>query len=317
MNTRDLSYFRILVEKRNYTEVAEMFSVSQPTITQAVKRLEKEFNSKLVHVDRVHQKTEITRSGYLLYEKSKIIQENLDLARKEIKAADSQKIKFGLPPIIGTLYFPQVVQKLAQESLFQRLNISESGSSELLEELDNGNVDIAVIATIKPIENPKYQVEYLGSRPFSVIVSAKNPLAQSTEPIDFRKLMKEKFVRLTDKYVHSQMLEDYCNYYEFEPEIAYDTPDISWFKSLIRANVGIGILVADEVSPYDQDLVRLDIANPLPESFNISVVHRKSYILKPDEQKLVDILKQMNIKNTRGGYYWGNRFFDTIEVKKL
>lgn len=303
MNTRDLSYFRILVEKRNYTEVAEMFSVSQPTITQAVKRLEKEFNSKLVHVDRVHQKTEITRSGYLLYEKSKIIQKNIDLARKEIKASDSEKIKFGLPPIIGTLYFPQVVQKLAQASLFQRLQISESGSSELLDELDNGNVDIAVIATIKPIENPKYQVEYLGSRPFGVIVSAKNPLAQSTEPVDFKSLMSEKFIRLTGKYIHSQMLEDYCDFYEIEPEIVYDTPDISWFKSLIRANVGIGILVKDEVSSYDQDLVCLEIADPLPESFNISVIHRKSYILKPDEQKLVDILKQMNIKNTNGGYY--------------
>lgn len=303
MNTRDLSYFRILVEKRNYTEVAEMFSVSQPTITQAVKRLEKEFDSKLVHVDRVHQKTEITRSGYLLYEKSKIIQKSIDLARKEIKASDSEKIKFGLPPIIGTLYFPQVVQKLAQESLFQKLQISESGSSELLNELDNGNVDIAVIATIKPIHNPKYEVEYLGSRPFSVIVSAKNPLSKSTKPVDFRDLMAERFIRLTGKYIHSQMLEDYCKYYEIEPEVVYDTPDISWFKSLIRANVGIGILVRDEVGEYDRDLVCLDIANPLPESFNISVVRRKSYILKPDEQKLVDILQRMNIKNTNGGYY--------------
>lgn len=36
MNTRDLDYFKKLVEKKNFTEVAEIFHVSQPTITQAI-----------------------------------------------------------------------------------------------------------------------------------------------------------------------------------------------------------------------------------------------------------------------------------------
>ena len=43
MNTRDLQYFQALVKYKNYTRVAKEFGVSQPTVTQAIKRLEKEW----------------------------------------------------------------------------------------------------------------------------------------------------------------------------------------------------------------------------------------------------------------------------------
>ena len=41
MNTRDLQYFVALVKYKNYTQVAKLFKVSQPTITQSIQRLER------------------------------------------------------------------------------------------------------------------------------------------------------------------------------------------------------------------------------------------------------------------------------------
>lgn len=70
MNTRDLQYFAMLVKLKNYTQVAKYFNVSQPSITQAIRRLEQEFDTKLVRKDRVHRDEMITRSGQLLYEKA-------------------------------------------------------------------------------------------------------------------------------------------------------------------------------------------------------------------------------------------------------
>lgn len=303
MNTKDLDYFRNLVEKRNYTEVAEIFNVSQPTITQAIKRLEKEFQTKLVNVDRVHQKTEITRTGYLLFEKSLAIEKSLDLAHKEIAAADSKKIKFGLPPIIGTLYFPQVVGNIAKENLLDKLEIFESGSHALFEKLANGDIDIAVIGSLLPINNPNFHVTQLGSRPFSIIVSSKHPLAKSKEPIDFKDLVNEKFIDFAGQFIHGKILHDYFEHTGINPEIIQQTPDISWYKSLIRANLGIGILVRDEVNKYDDNIVCLDIKNPIPENFNISIVYRSSYILKPEEAKLIEILKHMDVENINQDHY--------------
>ena len=57
MNTRDLQYFAMLVKLKNYTQVAKYFNVSQPSITQAIRRLEQEFDTKLVRKDRVHRQS--------------------------------------------------------------------------------------------------------------------------------------------------------------------------------------------------------------------------------------------------------------------
>lgn len=48
MNTKDLEYFIRLTEIKSFSKVAKDFSVSQPAITFALKRLENELNAKLI-----------------------------------------------------------------------------------------------------------------------------------------------------------------------------------------------------------------------------------------------------------------------------
>ncbi len=49
MNLRDLEYFYQLAKSKSYTGTAQHFKVSQPTISYAIKRLEKELDCGLSH----------------------------------------------------------------------------------------------------------------------------------------------------------------------------------------------------------------------------------------------------------------------------
>lgn len=60
MKIKDLDYFTQLINLKNFTAVANYFSVSQPTITYAVKRLEAEFETELIVRDQSHQGIIIT-----------------------------------------------------------------------------------------------------------------------------------------------------------------------------------------------------------------------------------------------------------------
>ncbi|WP_252904414.1 LysR family transcriptional regulator [Secundilactobacillus silagei] len=201
MNTKDLAYFKALVEKRNYTVVAKAFNVSQPTITQAVKRLEREFEDDLVYVDRAHNRTEITRSGLLLYEKASTITANLNLAHQEIENAKLSRIRFGLPPIIGSLYFPSLAGQLLKEGLLQRLDVTETGSGDLLEAVKNGKVDIALLASVLPLHDSSLNVRHIGSRPFVIVVSCQHRLANQGS-VYFKELADEEFIMLNRRFVH-------------------------------------------------------------------------------------------------------------------
>ncbi|WP_455390112.1 LysR family transcriptional regulator [Lactiplantibacillus pentosus] len=293
MNTRDLDYFRALVDCQNYTMVARQFAVSQPAVTQAIHRLEKEFAVKLVIQDRHHQQTNITRAGHLLYKNAQQIQASLRLAHQEIDSAQQAEIRFGLPPIIGTLYFPQIAEKLLQNGLLQQLKITETGSDELLHKLVKGEINIALLGSYLPFDLPTVHAVKLGARPFSIIVSPQNSLATQTS-IGFEDLGQAQFIGLDGKYVHPQAFQAYCDFAGVHPEVIYRTPDISWVKALVKANLGISMLVRDVVKP-DDGVVCLDIEDQLPVSFNISVVTRAGYLPTDDEQRFIDQLLKMTV----------------------
>ena len=273
--------------------VARQFAVSQPAVTQAIHRLEKEFAVKLVIQDRHHQQTNITRAGHLLYKNAQQIQASLRLAHQEIDSAQQAEIRFGLPPIIGTLYFPQIAEKLLQNGLLQQLKITETGSDELLHKLVKGEINIALLGSYLPFDLPTVHAVKLGARPFSIIVSPQNSLATQTN-IGFKDLGQAQFIGLDGKYVHPQAFQAYCDFAGVHPEVIYRTPDISWVKALVKANLGISMLVRDVVKP-DDGVVCLDIEDQLPVSFNISVVTRAGYLPTDDEQRFIDQLLKMTV----------------------
>lgn len=294
MNTRDLDYFQALVKYGKYTRVAEQFAVSQPSVTQAIKRLEKEFDVQLVQQDRAHQQTIITRAGLLLSKNAEQVQRDLELARREIESTKNDQMRVGVPPIIGTLYFPQVAGALLSAGLLQQADIRESGSDELLTDLRTAEIDLAVLGSIRPIKTESIKATHLGSRPFVIIVSQDHPLANS-ESVSFTELGNEKFINMTGRYVHPRAFKAYCDYADIHPEIVYDTPDYSWVKGLVAQNLGIALIVQDAVNQYDNVKV-LEITDPVPVSFNVSVATRNNYVLSESEQQFMGIVQNMIVQ---------------------
>ncbi|MBB1078767.1 LysR family transcriptional regulator [Limosilactobacillus sp. STM2_1] len=291
MNTRDLQYFVMLVKLKNYTQVANYFNVSQPSITQAIRRLEQEFDTKLVRKDRVHRDEMITRSGQLLYKKALTINNKIDIAHYEIARSDQRQIKFGLPPIIGKMYISHIVGEFSK-SLLQRIRIVSVGSHDLLTQLQEGKLDIAILGSTAPINQPGIFAELITTRPFSVIVSADNPLAKK-KIVSFRDLTNELFINYDQQYVHKAAFQAYCTYAQIKPRTAvYKVPNISWIKELVRQNKGISLMVEDAVKD-EPGIVALKITDPIPEKFYISIATREDYILSEDEEQLVAQLKKI------------------------
>ena len=66
MNLKDLYYFYDLSNLQSFTEVARKNGVSQPSISYAIKRLEKEFHCQLLVHDPSHRTFKLTPQGDIL-----------------------------------------------------------------------------------------------------------------------------------------------------------------------------------------------------------------------------------------------------------
>lgn len=293
MNTRDLQYFVTLVKFKNYTQVANYFNVSQPSITQAIRRLEQEFDTKLVRKDRVHRDEMITRSGQLLYKKAAAINEKIAVAHQEISRVNQKQIHFGLPPIIGKMYISHIVSNFSK-ALLQRIKIESVGSHELLNKLQRGKIDIAILGSTTPINESGIFAKLVTTRPFAIIVSAKHRLAKRKR-VSFKELTDELFINYDQQYVHQAAFQAYCAYAQVKPVTAvYKVPNISWIKELVRQNKGISLMVKDAVKD-EPGIVALDISDPISEKFYISIATREDYVLSDDEKQLIDRLKEITL----------------------
>lgn len=291
MNTRDLQYFVALVKYKNYTQVAKLFNVSQPTITQSIQRLEREFNAQLIRKDKVHRDEMVTRSGRMLFENAQLINKKIELAHQEINRANQRQIRFGLPPIIGKMYISKIVQQTS-DKLLQRLKIVSAGSHELLSQLQDGKIDIAILGSNKLINQPGIYADLITTRPFNIIVSTQHPLAKR-RTVSFKELGNEHFVNYDQQYVHNAAFQAYCTYAGIKPQTAaYRVPDISWVKELVRQNLGISLMVKDAIQ-NEPGIVSIAISDLLPEQFTISLAIREGYVLSPEEERFVDELKRI------------------------
>lgn len=290
MNTRDLEYFAKLVEIKNFSQVADEFSVTQPTITMSLKRLEDHFGIQLIHRDQSHGQLTVTTAGKQLNARAKVIIEQMQLAEAELARTRQSKIKIGLPPILGNNYLPQIASELIKHGLMNNVETVESGSDDLLEQIMSGKLDIALLGSVGPMNETNMDVTQIGSYPFTIVTPPEHRLAQR-DHVAFNELGNDSFVLLSAGFVHVKAFEWFKKESQTEPEVIYRTPDVSILKKMITQHVGIGFLTNIAITDKD-NLVATRITDVDQPLFTISVVTRKNQILTPEMKIVKEILLQ-------------------------
>lgn len=290
MNIKEFHYFHKLVEDKNFSQVASFFNVSQPTITMAIKRLESELGVKLFVRDRSHKQLVVTPSGEQLDRHVTQILNELEVMKKELLRISSEKVMFGLPPIIGTYYFPHVAPELLRAGLIDKLDIFESGSNEMLNYILDGTLDLALIGSITPIVDTKLDAKIFERTHFKIAVSENHPLAKQ-DSVKFKELAQEKFIILDDRFIHSVAFNKMCHANQFRPQIIHRSNDVHILKAMIKENMGISFLT-ELALPPEKGIKVLDIADSDQPEFLLSIVYRRSHTLTKLQQSLLEILPQ-------------------------
>ncbi|WP_251545568.1 LysR family transcriptional regulator [Limosilactobacillus caecicola] len=290
MNTKDLEYYHALVTEKNFSQVAEKFGVTQPTITNAIKRLEKEFQTNFFLRDQSHHNLTVTNNGWQFDQHVSTILSELEIAHKDIANAKEEQILFGLPPIIGNYFFPPLTPALMNYQLMDRLEVFEHGSAQLLKMLRHGDIDIALLGSLIPLNYPRLISRTIQHYPINIIVSKKHHLAKFAQRgIHFRELANEKFINFDEGFVHNQAFRMMCRINHIRPRTIYKTNDVHVLKSMVAENIGISYLTSLAILPSN-GLVQIPLLDPEKPEFQISCVRRSTATLTPYKFALWDQL---------------------------
>ncbi|EMF0099796.1 LysR family transcriptional regulator [Enterococcus hirae] len=290
MNTRDIEYYVQIVKQKNFTKVAKYFQVSQPTITYALKRLEKELDAVLITRDRSHHELVITPAGKQLFIHAQSILQEIKMAKAEITQLQKKKLRFGMPPIIGNEYFPKLSSYFIKSQLMDQIEITDGGSRDLYGMIHQGRIDLAILGSTQPIIDQKLEIELLLDKRFMIVVAPTHPFADR-HTISFSDLTAEQFVLLNEHYVHPAAFKKLAKQAHIEPKVVYQSNDLAILKSMIRENIGIGFLTEIAIHPEDH-LVSIPLSDQLQPHFLISLAKRTQQIPTPLQENVVEVIQQ-------------------------
>lgn len=290
MNTRDIEYYVQIVKQKNFTKVAKYFQVSQPTITYALKRLEKELDAVLITRDRSHHELVITPAGKQLFIHAQSILQEIKMAKAEITQLQKKKLRFGMPPIIGNEYFPKLSSYFIKSQLMDQIEITDGSSRDLYGMIHQGRIDLAILGSTQPIIDQKLEIELLLDKRFMIVVAPTHPFADR-QTISFSDLTAEQFVLLNEHYVHPAAFKKLAKQAHIEPKVVYQSNDLAILKSMIRENIGIGFLTEIAIHPEDH-LVSIPLSDQLQPHFLISLAKRTQQIPTPLQENVVEVIQQ-------------------------
>ena len=290
MNIKELYYYHDLVRTENFSQVAADFNISQPTVTMAIKRLEESFGTTFFMRDRSHHQLTVTNTGLQFDQHVQRIIEELEIAKKELTRAKQEHISFGLPPIIGSWYFPRFTPALLQAGLLNQLEVVDHGSASLLQLLAKGELDLALLGSLQPFQQPSLRARVIDKAPIRIIVAKDHPLAAFEDGVSFAQAAQYPFITLDDEYVHAQAFRQAARLARVRPKIVFKTSDVQILKALVANHSGISFLT-DLALDGNDGLAALPLTDGSQPEFIISLAARANRLLTPNAQRLWSILE--------------------------
>jgi len=144
---KQLNYALAVAKRLHFKKAADDCFVSPSTLSNAIAELENQIGFQIF--ERTNKKVIVTKLGLELLKKVETIQFHIEdiknLGEKQ-KAPLSSPLTIGIIPTIGPYLLPLVLPKLKKYYPNLKLKILESKSSSLVQRVNDGDLDMAILA---------------------------------------------------------------------------------------------------------------------------------------------------------------------------
>lgn len=251
MQFQQLAYFVAVADARHFTRAAEEVHVSQPSLSQQIRALEKELGAELF--SRARGNITLTDAGEALLPLARRILADADTARHEVLELvrlTRGRVRLGATPSLCTGLLPDVLRTFHDLHPGIRLLIEEGGSHDLVRELARGTLDLALVVLPLPSPSPALTTVELFQEDLAVVSSAAAPAPRS--PVRISDLEGRPMVMFRHGYDLRDLTLAACRAAGFEPYLTVEGGEMDAVLGFVRAGLGIGVvprMVADRAGP--------------------------------------------------------------------
>lgn len=235
MNIRDFEYLIAIDELRSFVKASDKCFISQPALSQQVKKIEDQLGFKIFERDRKSIIT--TTKGEQVIKYARLIA-NYYKKIKEVKNND-YSLRVALIPTICPYLLPHIVDNLRKAMPEVRFYFLELKTDDLIIKLKEGEIDFGIIAYFDRLIDDKIIYRKLYDEEFLLALAKDSNLDQN----DFSKIIEDKkLILLEEGNCISDNIKDICNRYNQESFSDFYATNIETVKNIIRISNGAALL---------------------------------------------------------------------------
>lgn len=247
MELLQLRYFSMVARTQHITEAAERLGITQPALSRAMARLERDLGVALF--DHRGRSVRLNRFGRAYVEhvdRALGALEEGERALTDLSDRESGVIAFGFAHALGTRVVPDLIASFRANHPRARFQLMQNASHIILAELEAGEVDLALVSPLPPASE-RIEATELASEELFLVVPHDHRLAKR-KSVRLEELRDDTFVCLRQGYTLRTLTDEFCRQAGFAPKIAFEGEEIATLRGLVAVGLGVAIIPASNES---------------------------------------------------------------------
>lgn len=260
MDLRQLRYFVMVANERNFTRAAERLHIAQPPLSRQIQHLEASLGTVLI--ERGTRPLRLTATGHLFYEHAtQVLNRVAEVKRMIASATNAERRRYTIGFVSSTIYarLPTLVRQFRQLAPDVDLSLVELGSLEQISALKEGKIDVG-FGRIRFDDNQVVRT-ILREEKLVVAVPALSALASRQTPVALAEIASHPVIlypRSPRPSYADQVLSLFRDH-GLSPVVAYEARELQIAIGLVAAEEGICIVPESVRQSRSEDVCYLEI----------------------------------------------------------
>ena len=243
MDLRQLRHFVTLAHTLNYRQAAEQLHMSQPPLSQSIRKLEDELGAPLF--ERTGTGVLLTPAGQAMLEDARRALQHAEQCRQAVqhaRAGTGGRLRLGIIGSATYALLPRLIPSLRARYPQIALELTEATSSEILEGLLARRFDAGLLR-YPLLDASGFDLTPLDRDDFVLAVAESSPLA-GRGAIALHEAAREPFIMYPqDKGPSvSALARLRCQLSGFTPHIDQEAMQVQTIMSLVASGLGVGLV---------------------------------------------------------------------------
>lgn len=287
MKISQLEYFCAVSQYHSITQAAQKLYVTQPAISNAIRELEKEFSVSLFTRSKNH--LTLTNEGELFYQKASALLAAIRRTSSQLYDLGKQilPVKVGIPPLLSTLFFPEMLIAFHKQYPQIPVELFEYGSIRAASLVQEEQLDLALV-NMHFYDADNMNTYQIHSEHIVFCVSPGHHLANA-ENVSIEMLKDEPLIMYNTDSVQNATLSALFESKGIKPNVIMHASQLYTIKQFVWENLG-GACLYSSILADCPDFIKIPIVPLITQ--DIGLVWKKGKYINSSVSCFISFAKK-------------------------